>query len=86
MRLSTVKGEPGFILWEELLRSGTDIEVFLDGIKQEWVDMADDQQGVIRRAVLDANGELQIDPDNPDRVYTELVTGKVRIILNGEDH
>jgi len=53
-----------------------DYKVFLDGVEQDRCTMADDEEGVIERYLLDGNGEHLIEDDC---AQTEIVYGMVRI-------
>lgn len=54
-------------------------KIYLDGVLQPKVTLADDAEGYVVRCVLDGAGSCQIDPNKPDEIWTEQVWGKVEI-------
>lgn len=68
-------------LLELLQKQNRTPRIFLDGIKQEWVIAANEETGELTRYVLDARGEIAIDPKT-DSARKETVRGKVRILLD----
>ena len=80
MRISTDETDPGYQTWADLMCQGAKVEVFLDGIKQNEVDTADDVQGYVRRAQVDAWGEYVLRRDNV--VLLQHCKGRVQIIIN----
>lgn len=83
MRLAANKDDPGYAHYSAI--SHKKIDVFLDGVEQKHVEMADEEAGEILRCVTDAEGHIQIDPKNPYRVWTETVRGKVEIKVSLPD-
>lgn len=81
MRLATDKGDPGFPAWRRAIALGRKITVTVDGIEQNSCLMADEEEGQVRRCVLADDGGIQVDPDKPDEVWTEIARGEVRITL-----
>lgn len=79
MRYSADPDDPGFANFEFALKRGEYVHVTLDGVDQDHVRTADDDEGFIVRLVLDADGNFQIDPLLRDRVWAETVHGVVRI-------
>jgi len=80
MRLSSNKDAgPAFDAYQRFLIEHGVPHVFLDGVEQPKCCMADDEAGEIKRCVLDAEGRIQADPNNPEAIWTEIVTGKVEI-------
>lgn len=57
-------------------------KILLDGIQQTACIAADDIAGTLERYKTDKAGKLLKDPDNPDELLLETVTGKVEIKLN----
>lgn len=80
MRLSVVKGEAGYEAWRELQAEGRTAHVYLDGVEQKFVYMADEEAGRLRRAVLDENGRAKPNLTR-DAILTETLSGAVRIEL-----
>jgi hypothetical protein len=78
MRVSADKSDPGFATWMAM-PNRTAVRIFLDDVEQRHVYTADDVEGTVCRSVLDAEGHAQIDPDNPDQIWREVVHGVVRI-------
>lgn len=65
---------------EEAVRAGKRYDVWLDGILHVGiVEEADTDEGWLIRAVLDSKGNVQVDPDNPDKIWTEKVYGRVEL-------
>ncbi len=87
LRISTDENDPGYATWAALPRGPEGwprIKTFLDGIEHgPTIITADEEEGFVYRAVLDADGHFQVDPDpnNPDAVWMETVYGNVRIVL-----
>lgn len=81
MRISVEKRTRGFAAWQRTVDAGARVTVLLDGVVQMHCLMADDKTGEIKRQVADARGQLIEDPKTGD-VSTELVTGKVTIIVS----
>lgn len=53
--------------------------VMLDGVVQRDLCMADDEQGIIERAVRDENGHFRFDSDG--WILRETVRGRVTIVM-----
>lgn len=80
MRLSSNSQEPA--AYEAYLRAIAERgipHVYLDGVLQPKCSLADDEKGEIVRCVVDANGRVQVDPNNTEEVWVETVTGRVKI-------
>lgn len=78
---SNDKADSGWPAWNDVIKAGKRILVTLDGVEQNMVSMADDEQGEICRCILDDEGHAQVDPDHPDLIWVEKVRGDVRIII-----
>jgi hypothetical protein len=86
VRVSVLKGHDGYELWEEQqLKFGKVFDVFLDGIEQKAVQEADEEAGYIIRAILDDDGEEQLNPDNPNELWVETVRGRVEVRIRDGD-
>lgn len=70
-------GSPEFKVLQD---NGKIIRAFLNGedVSRRCI-VADEETGLIERCVLDANGRIQVDPNDDSRVWTEEVRGIVRI-------
>jgi hypothetical protein len=79
MRYATIKDDPGFDNWEAALASNCIVVSYLNGVEQKHVSIADEEEGLIERCVLDADGRVQVDPKNPDQIWMETVRGHVRV-------
>lgn len=81
MIVSTNQDNDGYHCWKSLTDAGKRVFVYLNGEKQQHVSVADDLNGYVRRCVIDDDGNIQIDPSDPERVliWEETVYGDVRI-------
>lgn len=79
MRRSSNEGDAGYADWFAEHSEGKVHRIFLDGVEQRQVSMADEDLGVVDRCVLDDQGRVQINPDQPDEVWIERVSGTVEI-------
>lgn len=80
IRISTRDDDPGLETFLKLQAEGRDITVFLDNRDVSSIcDLADENTGEVRLAVLDEDGLLQIDDDGS--ILTETVTGDVKIVI-----
>lgn len=75
------ENDRGFAPWQEGFRQGKVHVVFLDGVEQKLCSMADEEAGLVRRAVPDDQGRAQIDPSKEDEIWIETVSGAVKIVL-----
>lgn len=57
------------------------IHVFLNGEEVQHVEEVDDEAGYIVQCVLDLEGNLLLNPDKPDEIWTKKLFGKVEIRL-----
>lgn len=55
-------------------------KVYLDGVEQKRVRVADDELGIIERLAVDETGKLKVN-DQGDGVAIETLHGKVTIVL-----
>lgn len=83
MRVSSNKDDAGFDAFMGALANGQSVHVYLDGVEQTHVSMADDDLGQVTRCVLGEDRRIQADPAKADEVWTETVTGKVEIRFEG---
>jgi hypothetical protein len=76
MRISIEKDDPGYRLF--CMRRGDNLRpiVFLDGVQQNWVITADTIEGLVKRTVITAAGNIAHDGID---FLTESVFGKVSI-------
>jgi len=82
MRLcSDDESDPGYRPWQDTLIAGQTVKIFLDGVEVLKLSMADEEAGEVRRPILNADGNIQINPHIEDEIWVETVTGKVEIIL-----
>lgn len=81
MRRSSDSGDPGYQDFMAEVRQGILHKILLNGEEQKCVFVADENEGFIERAVLDADGMMQIDPNNQEEVWRERAEGNVKIIL-----
>lgn len=58
---------------------GSRLRIFLDGVEQREVIEYDCDAGTLLRNKLNAEGNVQIDPTQPDQVWTEHLTGTVTV-------
>jgi hypothetical protein len=79
MRLSVDSDDAGHMLFGLLRAAGRTPTIYLDGLKQDHVIMADDERGEVLRFKTDDAGHVMRDGDDAAR---ELLTGKVTIQLD----
>ena len=58
MRVSALDEDPGRLVYDEILSRGLNVDIFLDGVKQELVVTADSSLGYIQRCKKNENGEF----------------------------
>ncbi|WLS01743.1 hypothetical protein [Shinella oryzae] len=78
MRLSSDKDDAGYRAWCELNGDDKRVTVFLDGVEQRDVTMADDEAGEVRRCVRTPAGNIAVDK-NAGEFLMETVKGSVEI-------
>lgn len=83
MRVSSNKDDAGFDAFMGALAAGRSVHVYLDGVEQTHVSVADDELGQVTRCVLDEKGRIQVNPAKSDEVWIETVTGKVEVRFEG---
>lgn len=83
MRVSSNKDDPGFDAFVAARDNGQTIHAYLDGVEVKECTMADEELGQVTRFVLDADGRVQVDPENQEEAWIETVAGKVDIRLEG---
>lgn len=76
MRISCLKDDPGYRAWCMLRGDGKTAKVYLDGVEQKDACIADEAEGMVRRAVRTPEGNLAI---GRDEVLEETVYGDVHI-------
>lgn len=76
MRISVVKDDAGEALYTLLVNAGRKVVVWLDGVKQGDVVMADEASGILVRYARRPNGELK---QHGDTLVSEMLKGRVRI-------
>lgn len=81
MRASSDSSDPGYAAFSRLRAEGKTITVFLNGEEVKECDLADDEEGLVRYAVLDDDGHVQLDPSDPDKVWVETAHGAVEILV-----
>ncbi len=75
MRVSTVEGDPGYL--DPITHV---IEVYLNGVEVSEVVTADEELGVVVRAVTDSDGNIVVDYERSCVVY-ETLQGNVKIVF-----
>lgn len=70
MRLSRNPHDAGFAQWQALIAEGCRIRVFLDDVEVDYVETADDEEGLI---------VFEDVPDQPLPAKDRLAFGEVRI-------
>jgi hypothetical protein len=75
-RLSTIEGDPGEAAVKLLHSNGIWPRVLLNGEHEEWAVTVDVGQGMVKRAMQDAEGHPIVDGD---AVRLETVFGRVEI-------
>ncbi|WP_414461803.1 hypothetical protein [Hyphomicrobium sp. DY-1] len=78
MRLCTDPADPGYLNWRRFRKDGRKITIFLNGQEIKEVDLCDDIEGTVRRAVMSADGRPQLTEDR-EELLTETIHGSVRI-------
>lgn len=81
MRISSDRGDPGYRQFMVARENGKTVRVYLDGVEVQKCIAADDEAGWVRRYVLDVNGKIQPDPNDPEVIWEERVEGDVRIVI-----
>lgn len=79
MRVSSIKGDPGYPQWSVAKAHGKTVKVYLDGVEQTHCSVADTDQGFVKRCVLNEEGRVQVDPNDPEMIWTERAEGNVRV-------
>jgi hypothetical protein len=81
MRISSDNDDSGYTVFAEAKHVGQTIRVYLNGEEVRKCAIADDQAGLVKRAVLNEQGQLQVDPNNPEIIWEEVVHGDVKIVI-----
>jgi hypothetical protein len=74
MRISLVKGDPGYEHYANVRGAGRDARIYLDGNEQKFCLMADEERGEIIRIAKDQRGATE-------NLRTEKLRGRVTIEL-----
>lgn len=79
MRISSVKTDQGYPLYQSMLTSGLKINITVDGVAYNGVITADEERGFIRRYT---------DTINSGQYETEILNGHVVIhaVTQGPEH
>lgn len=80
MRCSAEKGDPGYDNFIVAMEHGRKVTVTLDGVEQDMVITADEEQGFVRRLVKDAEGHVYHDATR-NCATDEVVRGSVKIVI-----
>lgn len=83
MRITSNKGDYGYQVFKFAMDCGKSIHIFLNGIEQKGVSVADEDGGYIIKDVLDKEGNCQVNPNKPDEVWVETLKGDVKIEIRG---
>jgi hypothetical protein len=78
-RLSTEKGDPGYVPYSKLLGDKRKFRVLFNGAKRKGVITCDANEGWIKAHVLTERGNFAHDGKE---LLTEIVHGRVEIILD----
>lgn len=78
MRLSVIKGDPGYRAWRGANHFGAVARVMLDGQEVPSVHTADSSQGYVLVSMRDEAGNLMLNRAR-DRVLMKQLRGKVEI-------
>jgi hypothetical protein len=78
VRLSADENDPGYAAWMAI-PNRFEVTIFLDGVEQRSVVTADDEDGFVVKSKLDAQGNVQVNPEKPDEIWMEMLHGAVRI-------
>lgn len=76
MRVSAYQGEDGYAQFARLRAFGARVEVWLDGVRMDAVEMADEATGEVRRAKLDDKGSIYLEGEE---IARETLRGHVVI-------
>lgn len=78
MRLSAIKGDPGYDA-----KAPHRAAVTLDGVLLDLCHTADEEQGFVVCFRRSPSGQLLLHPYKPDELLEDTLRGRVRIWLNG---
>lgn len=78
MRLSCIRGDPGFAAYKRTISGRQAVYIFVDGAPQMYVITADEELGEVLRFVQGEDGRPVVNRDKDD-FETETVRGRVHI-------
>lgn len=81
MRISTKAGDPGYSAWQDAIKKGLEVKIFLNGVERIDVITADEQNRLIVKSRRDGDGNFVLSPDRSE-ILTEVMRGDVRIELS----
>lgn len=73
MRISANQEDRGYEAFERAIREGKVAEAFLDGVRQDLVETADEEEGIVVRLLLDEDGLIAGTETLHGRVTVEFV-------------
>lgn len=76
MRYSSDEADPGYDNWAAAMLRNEVPRVFLDGWEIKDAELADEDEGIVRRAKKDIGGNLIV---KDDELVTEILRGKVEV-------
>ena len=79
MRVSCDVNDRGYKNYFDAQKNGKKIVITLDGKVVKHCTVADEEMGFIVQLVMDENDNIQIDPIDQDKVWTERVYGDVEV-------
>jgi hypothetical protein len=82
MRISANEDDPGYDAFSAAKRLRQIVRIYLDDedVTRGCIT-ADDEEGFVVAAVLDKRGCAQVDPNDPESIWTEHRDGRVRIVI-----
>jgi hypothetical protein len=82
MRISSDRNDPGYQAFAEARDHGKTVRVYLNGEEAQKCTVADEEEGFVKRRVLNAKGNVQVDPHDPEVIWEERVEGEVRVVID----
>lgn len=77
-RVSVESGDPGEVELALIRADGHEVEIYLDGVIQEHALTADEAEGMVKRYMTSAGGEILINRE-AGRILEETVRGLVEV-------